>query len=319
MTSAQEDRYGMFLKTDLFLVTYATDLAFNPAIATTRTSLNSFINLIAQSDSTATRDITGFTAAKNEHKAQQIAQLKLIRAALMGYYTAAPDIKAKTIINFPNSEIDKFRDAELYMKTDQVLDLALPIKATLGPYGVAAAQVDALDTLNGIWQSLEPIGRQEGGVNKAASEDVLRYMDSVTDLLNNTLDSYMQVVEYNNPNLYSQYQTARMIDDSGGGSDSAGYDVQNVTVPANGSVIFSPFPGAIPPGLDLYLRAINGNVVVCTTDLPASPCAAGYMLTQGVTFKGLFSTTGVDMSKTNIQFTNSGMSDVVVRAGGKGE
>ena len=316
MDSIQEDRYGMYLKVDLFLVNNAAALAFNPAIATTRTSLNSFINLIAQSDSTATRDITGFTAAKNEHKTQQKNQFKLVRAALMGYFTANPDIKKKTMIDFSDSEIDRFRDSELYMKTDQLLDIALPIKALLVPFGVAAAQVDALDTLNGLWQSMEPSNRMEEAVNKASGEDVDRYMAQTTELLDKTLDSYLKVVQYTAPNLYSQYQTARMIDDSGGGSDSQGYEVSNMTIPAGSSVIM-PFPGT-DMSLELYLRVIGGSgVYICSTDGTTGPCTTGYLANPSVTYKGPLSGLGLNPAMPHVQITNPGTVDVVVRSGPK--
>ncbi len=321
MNSAQEDHYGMYLKVDLMLGTNAPDLAFNPAIATNKTILHSLINLIAQADSTATRDITGFTTAKNEHRTQQIAQFKLVRAAMMGYYTTNPDIKSKTIIDFNDSDIDKFRDAELYIKTDQLLDLALPVKAVLDTFGVTSGEVDALEALNEAWQSLEPIGRQEEGVNKAAREDVGRYMVQTDKLVKNTLDSYLKVVEYTNPNLYSRYLTARMIDNSGGNSGTEGYDVQTLNIPAGGSVLFPIGAGSINPLLQIYLRAISGNVFVCTTDLPASPCVAAgsYQLLQGVTFKKSIGELGIDLNKNTLQLTNPGLSDAVIRAGVKEE
>ncbi len=315
MNSDQEDHFGMHLKVDLFLVTNASALAFNPAIATNRTSLNSFINLTAQSDSTATRDITGFTAAKNEHRAQQIAQLKLVRAGMMGYYVVNPDIKNSGIVSFNDGQIDKFRDTELYMRTDQVLDLALPVKALLTPYGVSAAQVDALDTLNGLWLAMESIGRQEEWVNKASGEDVDRYMAKTTGLLTKTIDVLMKVVQYNDPNLYSQYTTARMIDDTGGGSDSQGYIVQTFTVPGGGSIILPLTSGAPDPTLQVYLRAINGDAIVCTTNLPANPCTNGFELLKGETFKGTIGSMNLDALLQNVQVTNPGLSPVIIRAG----
>ena len=319
MDSNQEDHYGMYLKVDSFLVTNATGLAFNPAIATTRTVLNSLISSIAQADSTATRNITGFTAAKNEHRLQQLTQFKLIRAALMGYYTANPDIKAKTLIKFTDTDIDEFRDPDIFIKTDQLLDLALPIKTLLVPYGVTGAQVDALQTLNDAWPALEPSGRMEEAVNKASGEDVDRYMEQTRTLLDNTLDSYLKVVQYNDPNLYSQYQTARMIDDSGGNSGTEGYNTQTTTVPPGGSVNFPVGPGPINPDLQLYIRVVTtgGGVVICTTGIPASPCVNGFQLTSGITFKDTISAMGIDLNLPNLQITNPGLSPVVVRAGAK--
>lgn len=317
MNSAQEDHYGMYLKVDLYLVTYATDLAFNPAIATTRTSLNSLINLIAQADSTATRDITGFTLAKNQHREQLITEFKRIRSAMIGYLIANPDIKKKMIVDFENSEIDKFTDPELYMKTDQVLDLALPVKALLVPYGVTGAQVDALNALNELWPSMEPLGRLEEGVNKAARKDVSAYMEQTNALLKNVLDGYLKIVESNNPNLYDQYLTARMIDDSGGNSGTEGYEIQTTTIPPGGSVTFPVGPGPINPDLQLYFRVvtIGGGVVICTTGMPASPCMGGYALASGTTFKDTASALGIDLMLPTIQVTNPGLAPVVVRGG----
>jgi len=207
------------------------------------------------------------------------------------------------------------------MKTDQVLDLALPVKALLVPYGVTGAQVDALDSLNQLWPSLEPIGRQEEGVNKAAGEDVDRYMPKVTELLTKTLDGYLKVVQYNNPNVYSQYQTARMIDDSGGNSGTEGYDIQNYVIPPGGSVIFEIEDSPIPADMELYIRVVStgGGITICTTNLPASPCTAGYTLTAGTTFKNQISAIGLNLSLSNLQFTNPGLTEVIVRAGAKNE
>jgi hypothetical protein len=322
MNSNKEDRFGMFLKVDLYLVTYAADLAFNPAIATTQTSLNSLINLIAQADSTATRDITGFTAAKNQHRANQIAEFKRVRAGLMGYYTATPDIKVKTIIDFPDSDIDKFRDSELYMKTDQVLDIALPIKALLTPFGVAEAQVDALATLNSLWPSLEPIGRKEEAVNKASAKDVDRYFEQTHNLLDNTLDSYMKVVQYNNPNLYDQYQTARMIDDSGGNSGTEGYNTQTFTIPAGGTMswLVSDEGVTIPPEVQVYARAITTTMYICTTPTSGGSCALGagtFVAEKGVTYKDAIGNMGIDLNNLYLNITNPSGEDGVIRVGVK--
>lgn len=319
MTSKQEDKYGMYLKVSLYLSTHAPDLAFNPAIAATEVSLHSLTTAIAQADSTATRDITGYTAAKNEHRAQQIASFKLVRAGMMGYLTANPDIKSLQIIDFTDSDIDKFRDSELYMKTDQLLDLALPVKMDLVPYGVTDAQVDALDTMNGAWQAIEPTGRQEEGVNAAARKDVGRLMGQTDTLINDTLDNYLKVLQYNDPNLYDQYLTARMIDDSGGQSDSTGYDLQDFSIPAGGSVNFPVGPGPIAAETQLYIRVVSqgGGVYVCTTDIPASPCTTGYLAQSGITYKGPIGNLGIDLNLPNVQFTNPGTNDVLVRAGTK--
>lgn len=319
MNSKQEDKFGMFLKTDQILVVHALILAFNPAIATARTVLNTFINAIAQADSTTTRDITGYTQAKNDHKNAQSALFKIVRAGLMAHFTTNLDVAIREVINFSDTEIDYFRDAELYMRTDQLLDVALPVKNSLATSGVTATQVEDLDTMNQAWYAIEPSSRIQEGVNKAAGEMVDVIFVQTDNHIKNTIDNLMKVMQYNNANIYSQYLTARMIDDSGGSSGSDGYEVSNLTVPAGGSILLPVFSsgGGIPADLDVYLRAINGNVTVCTTNLPANPCSSGFALQQGATYKGLFSGLSLDMSNSAIQFTNNSVNNVIVRAGTK--
>ena len=98
---------------------------------------------------------------------------------------------------------------------------------------------------------------------------------------------------------------------------SKGRNPQYTIGTVNATVIFSPFPGPLPADLELYLRAINGSIVMCTTNLPASPCTEGRVLDPGVTIKRTLGDMGFDLSKTNIQFTNSGLTEVVLRAGTK--
>lgn len=307
----------MYLKVDLFLVINAIALGFNPAIAIVRTALNSLINAIAQADSTATRDITGYTEAQKAHKADLLLHFKIVRAGLMGYYTGNLDPAKKLIIDHTDTAIDEFRNAEIYIKTDQLLDIAIPVKALLVPFGVTEAQVDALETLNNAWPAIEPSNRMEQALNKASGEEVDRLMLQTETLLDKTLDSYLKIVQYNDPVLHSQYLTARMIDDSGGGSGSDGYNVETLTIPAGGSIILPVSNGPIEPLTDIYLRAVNQKVFVCTTDLPASPCVVGYELIAGQTFKGAIQGMGLDLMKQNLQLTNPGPDDAKVRAGKK--
>ncbi len=96
------------------------------------------------------------------------------------------------------------------------------------------------------------------------------------------------------------------------------YDLATFNIPASGSVIIAiGGGGSTSPDLDVYFRAVNGSVIVCTTDIPASPCTTGYELLQGITFAGAISGMNIDLTKQNLQVTNPGLTDVTVRAGVK--
>jgi len=101
-------------------------------------------------------------------------------------------------------------------------------------------------------------------------------------------------------------------------SDAApdNFKIEKFNIPGNGSLVF-PFqiPNPVPVGLQIYLLAENGNAVICTTNLPASPCMGGYNLNMGVVYKGSFQDLGLDWSKTNLQVTNLGGDTLTIAAG----
>ena len=98
--------------------------------------------------------------------------------------------------------------------------------------------------------------------------------------------------------------------------DPPGFVMQDFTIPSGGSVTV-PIDGAppIPGDMQIYFYCGNGNAVVCTTNMPASPCSVGYSLMQGVAFLGTMSGLGLDLVKTHIQFTNNGPAEIVIRVG----
>jgi hypothetical protein len=111
--------------------------------------------------------------------------------------------------------------------------------------------------------------------------------------------------------------TAMMIPKGGTGTpagDPPGFDITEYPIPAGGFVVL-PLPNPIPPGVQFYFRAIGGNAVICSTNLPASPCVTGYQLNAGTPFQGLVGGLGLNLTLTHLQITNPGGDDIVVRAG----
>ena len=319
MDSNQEDHFATLLKVDAFNTRFSTELAVNPLIGDVDTALDTLRADIITNDIIATRDITGFATAKRIKRELLEASVLKIADALVSKYRGADNYSKVAQFNYPASSHATISEEALFTRSEEVWREADPIKATLGPQLVTAADVDALATHKSDFFSMISIPRIEEGYSKAAREKVARLLGTSFSELLDKLDDLMLPFRSANPELYSQYLTARMIDNTGGNSGSEGYEVNNFTVPAGGSITVPTGPGPLNPDLDLYMRAINGSVLVCTTDLPASPCvpAAAYPLAQGVTFKGAVSNLGIDLNKTHLQFTNPGLTDVLVRAGVK--
>jgi hypothetical protein len=93
-----------------------------------------------------------------------------------------------------------------------------------------------------------------------------------------------------------------------------GFDVHEYHITSGGSMLLPSDP-ATPGTTQVYLLCVNGTCRVCTTDLPAVPCAGGFQLNLGVPYQGPLSGLGIDLTKSNFQFTNLGAADITVRIG----
>lgn len=317
MDSKQEDKFGMFLKVDSFLGDHATDLSVNIAFADIKIRLAALIEKAVQADSTATRNLTGLNTDKKEKRKNLEIAILTIAAACRGYYTTNHDPYKKALVKLTPTDVFRMRDTELIKQADQVHDVADPIKANLTPWVVADTDVDDLLTLVNTYRPALVKGTRETDISGVAGTQVDVIFADIDKLLREEADDQMAVYEFTNNPLFLEYKLARAIDDSGGNSGTDGYEVVTYIVPPSGSLIIPVGDAPIPAQTQFYARAINGSVVACTTDLPASPCVSGYQLAQGVTFKDEIGAMGLDLSKPNFQLTNPGFTAVTVRAGVK--
>jgi hypothetical protein len=142
-----------------------------------------------------------------------------------------------------------------------------------------------------------------------------RLFDLTNAELKGELDDLMSVQESVNPVLFSKYVSARAIDNIMGGGGTDGFNINTFTIPGGGSILFPTGAGPIPGAMEIYIRAVQGNMFICTTNLPASPCVSGYEALKGITYKGLIQDLGLDLNRTNLQVTNPGIEDAILRIG----
>ncbi|MCG3167430.1 MAG: hypothetical protein POELPBGB_03222 [Bacteroidia bacterium] len=318
MNSKQEDKFGMFVKTELFLLDNAATLSVNPAIVTLQGLLTGNINDIIQADSTATRNLTGVTQDKNQYRSAVELSMLTIAGAARGYYTTNPDLSKKRMVTFTKTDVALLRDSDVIVKADQVHDIADPIKTLLTPWGVMEADVINLPLVVNTYRQWLQKPAQERNISTVAGINVDKEFADTEKVLSD-LDDQLAVLEYTNNLLYLSYKLSRAIDDSGGNSGSEGYDVTNVTIPAGGVVSLPLNLGSgANPDPNVYLRVIGGNSgIQLSTSNDNNPSTPIYTLQAGITFKGAISGLGLDLNKPNLIAHNPGTGSVVVRAGNK--
>lgn len=315
MNASQEDILGMFIKCKVYLTDNHVKLAGNPFFADAETKLDENITAIILADSIATRNLKGFTTGKGISRKDLELLVLTVAGACRGYYTTHNDPAKKALIKFTRTFVEGRRDGDLLVVAATVLSVAQPIKASLAPWDVTSAMVDDLSTKTNDYRDMLQAPRTEQIKSQVAGRDVDELYSDTMDLLHDADDQFA-VYEFTSPALYNGWQLSRAIDDSGGASDTTGFDVQLLTVPALGSVNF--FTGALDGAKKLYIRVIGGNgIIACTTDTPTGVCVAGsgFVAQPGHTYKQTLTAMGLDLSKTNLQFTNGGTLTVQVRAG----
>lgn len=316
MNSNQEDEFGMFVTTDLFLGDRAAEMTANPVIAIIKGKINTNISDIVQADSTATRNLAGFATAKNQKRTQVEQRILAIAGATRGYFTSVvPDETKKALVRLTKSQVEEARDSDVIVIADRVHDVADPIKTLLTPYEITDTQVDGLPLLVDEYRVILQGPRREETVSARAGLEVdNEFNDTRSEL--STLDDNMAVYEYTKPLLFQEYKMCRAIMNSGGNSGSDGYDVSIITIPAGGALVLPIEIGN--PDIDVYFRVIgSGSGAVLSTSLDNNPSTPSYILQAGVTFKGAISGLGLDLSRPKFVAHNPGTSTIVVRAGGK--
>lgn len=322
MNDSQEEYFGRFLKLNSFLGLYATDLAANPAIAAEKVKIATLINNLGLQDAISNSDDTGFTAMKTNAANTLRTACKDVSGGLSSYFETKGHAGNLEKAKMTNSEIDYPDDAKLNMAANQLYLLgnvpAVKTDPLLATALLTAADIDDLEVKRLAWMDLVTLPDDKRADRVAANKEKVRLFDVGNKEIVPRLANFMLPYATNNTELYSKYETANAIDDLGGNSGTDGYDIQNFTIPAGGSVNF-PVGTPINGNQQVYARVVTtgGGIVICSTNLPASPCTSGYSLTSGNTFKDKMSALGIDLNLSNIQFTNPGLDAVVVRAGVK--
>lgn len=317
MTSYQEDRFGTLLKVDLFISSHVAALIINPLFAAADAELDTLRADILANDVLAERDLSGFTEAKAEKRIELETKLFLVCNGLRGHFAGLGDKTSLRQVDLEKSHIETISEELLNTESELVWKIADPIKALLAANQVTATDADNLQTTRQDFVGMMKVNRKEEGSSKAARENLVTLFEKAFNKVLAKLDDLMMPFASTTPTVYSEYQTARMIDDSGGGSGSEGYELQNYTIPAGGLVVIadSPLPGNNP---NVYLRNLSGtNAIICTTDGTTGPCATGYNILGNTLYKALWSGLGLNPNLPKIQISNPGTADVLIRAGTK--
>lgn len=146
---------------------------------------------------------------------------KMVRAALTlanQVYAYAED-NTETVLrekmDLSYSDLIAPRDAVVAQKCQGVHDEANAVIASLGAYGVVAADLTALQTLIDAYEAVISAPRTAITVRKGATEQIEKLVKEGTTILTNRLDKLMSEYTTSAPHFYQEYFDARIVVNSG--------------------------------------------------------------------------------------------------------
>lgn len=220
MDDNQENRFTAALQVQDFLEDNASDLAGVAQIAEVKTELDGHIEKYVEADGTATTDTTGSAEEKAAQRAILMSTTLRLSRAAKAWATDTNDIKLLRKVDLVKTDLSQLRDTQFYVACKELNKLITPIIASLAPYLVLPTHLTAQgDALEAYFDTIsEPADQSDE--RQLAGQEADRQLSLIYTLFNTKLDTYMDLLLDDEPELVAEYYLARAITDNAGGSGS---------------------------------------------------------------------------------------------------
>ena len=224
MNSRNEDKLSMYEKVKLFLKDHIAQIeALIPNTATVKTELDQKIDELMVIISNAGEQTTGYTLIKENARIElENAMVRIIR----GLKAVAVDnnlLALKNKVDYSRSSIERLRDSEIYTTGLRIAHLAEENKDALANYATPFAHITHLKSLNAAFFEVIQLPKDKIGERASYNSLIDVKLNEIDKLLRDKLDTYMSIIELDEATLYTQYRSARSIDDSRGKGSTKQY------------------------------------------------------------------------------------------------
>ncbi|MFA6981284.1 MAG: hypothetical protein WC209_18300 [Ignavibacteriaceae bacterium] len=166
---------------------------------------------------------SGKVVSKDGSQDELIITALVFAGAIYGYAAKENDLELLTFADMNSNTFHKLRDAEIPLRVEKILEKADELAAALVPFGISEAKRnEGKASLDDYVAKFGSVNMGKGG-KKSAAESTKKLLKKVDQKLK-VLDKLMLPFRKKDTNLYSRYESARMIYDKGGrhngGSDT---------------------------------------------------------------------------------------------------
>ena len=215
MDNTLENKLSMYQKVQGFLTLNASSMTSLPIVATLKTQLDTKVNAILSVATRAGADLTGFTVDKQLKRDDLKTKTLKLSTAIVAHAAITGNIKLLEKCDETSAMIDKMRDNDFYTYAQLIISEATPIMTSLTPYGVAVADLTAATTSAATYLSVIQAPRIQINERSRALEDIKNLFEDLDTFLQEKLDQVMKLYVVQNPSIYTGYQGARSIDQTG--------------------------------------------------------------------------------------------------------
>ncbi len=223
MTAKQRNKLAMYVAVNHVFGLFKDDLNTIPALAEAMGQFDSIVKLIHEIYQVQ----QGYSASSSQLKMKEEAEMiqASIQVAAVVYAYAhtqqKPDLEVKVKVS--PSSLRGMTDEELLAACRNILQIARGIVAELADYGVSEESLNLLEGDINDFAALVGSPRGEIITRSQATRELKLEFKKADDLLKNSIDKLMLMMELTQPKAYNSYRAARIIVDlkgKGGGDES---------------------------------------------------------------------------------------------------
>jgi len=216
MKKVQIDQYDMLLAVEDHFDVNASDWTSNIPISDAKTALSGQIDALTTEIGLQLQKSTGVTEDKAALRNDLEEKGFILSAALSSYAATNPGMKEMyRNVHFPKSDFPKFREAELIDNISHLNDEAVKVIENLAPYGVTEATLTELLVANDAFRKIKNKPKEVISNRKDATDDIGVMLRQAVSLLDDQMDSLVEMLRATYPQFVSVYFNERHTHSTG--------------------------------------------------------------------------------------------------------
>lgn len=232
MNNRELNKYEMIVAVYGFYLDKKGEANFNRATASGFEGINLTVKEIALNEKTLQEGNKGKIASRDVTQDELSTTALVVAGALYGYAAGISDMELLKVTDINSTSLKRMRNSELPIFVESLFDKADAIGDGIIPYGISAEfRTSARTLLNDYLSKYGEVNSGRTSKTKA-HENVRLLLKKVDDKLK-VLDKLMLGVKANNPALYTEYESARVIIDKAVSHSTAGATENTNTASTN--------------------------------------------------------------------------------------